>query len=384
MTDRANISGQATRIEGRRRVLHFVTGGFSGATQVAVDLALAALQSPHIEPLLVLRRKRNTEAARVQALRDQGLQVWVVPGWSHLATVWALARLCRVLRPAVLVAHGFPEHLLGRFAGLWAGLWTGLGAGVPKLVQVEHNSRERYSSWRLAQARWLSRRSAKLVAVSEGVRQRLLELGMPPALTLAIPNGIALDRFAAAGDHPFAQREAGLVMSARFARQKDQLTLIRALHLLKSRGLSPTLRLAGAGKASYRRTAEAEVAKLGLVDQVQFLGHFSQMPQLLMSQQICVLATHYEGMPLALVEGMAAGCACVASLVPGVEGLLVEGETGLLVPESDPAALANALERVLRDPLLGARLGANARERALAEHGVALMTQRYEDLFLSL
>ncbi len=380
MTDRANISGQATRIEGRRRVLHFVTGGFSGATQVAVDLALAALQSPHIEPLLVLRRKRNTEAARVQALRDQGLQVWVVPGWSHLATVWALARLCRVLRPAVLVAHGFPEHLLGRFAGLWAGL----GAGVPKLVQVEHNSRERYSSWRLAQARWLSRRSAKLVAVSEGVRQRLLELGMPPALTLAIPNGIALDRFAAACDHPFAQREAGLVMSARFARQKDQLTLIRALHLLKSRGLSPTLRLAGAGKASYRRTAEAEVAKLGLVDQVQFLGHFSQMPQLLMSQQICVLATHYEGMPLALVEGMAAGCACVASLVPGVEGLLVEGETGLLVPESDPAALANALERVLRDPLLGARLGANARERALAEHGVALMTQRYEDLFLSL
>jgi glycosyltransferase involved in cell wall biosynthesis len=376
MTDSANISRQATSMEGRRRVLHFVTGGFSGATQVAVDLALAALQSPHIEPLLVLRRKRNTEAARVQALRDQGLQVWVVPGWSHLATVWALARLCRVLRPTVLVAHGFPEHLLGRFAGLWA--------GVPKLVQVEHNSRERYSRWQLAQARWLSRRSAKLVAVSEGVRQRLLHLGMSPALTLAIPNGIALERFAAVVDHPFAEREAGLVMAARFARQKDQLTLIRALHLLKGRGLSPTLRLAGAGKASYRRAAEALVAELGLVSQVQFLGQFSQMPQLLMSQQICVLATHYEGMPLALVEGMAAGCACVASLVPGVEGLLIEGETGLLVPEADPAALADALERVLRDPLLGASLGANARQRALAEHGVALMTQRYEDLFLSL
>ena len=380
MTDRANSSRQATKNEGRRRVLHFVTGGFSGATQVAVDLALAALHSAQIEPLLVLRRKRNTDAARVQALRDQGLQVWVVPGWSHLATVWALARLCRVLRPAVLVAHGFPEHLLGRFAGLWAGLW----AGMPKLVQVEHNSRERYTRWRLAQARWLGRRSAKLVAVSEGVRQRLLELGMPPALTLAIPNGIALERFAAAADHPFAQREAGLVMSARFARQKDQLTLIRALHVLKGRGLSPTLRLAGAGKASYRLAAEALVAQLELGAQVQFLGHFSQMPQLLMSQQICVLATHYEGMPLALVEGMAAGCACVASLVPGVEGLLSEGETGLLVPEADPVALADALERVLRDPLLGARLGANARQRALAEHGVALMTQRYEDLFLSL
>lgn len=359
---------------GKRRVLHFVTGGFSGATQVALDLALAELPSPHIEPLLVLRKKRNTDPARVQALRERGLRVWVVPGWSHAATMGALRKLCLEQRPDVLVAHGFPEHLLGRWAGLWA--------GVPKLVQVEHNTRERYSRWRLWQARWLSRRSATLVGVSEGVRQRLVELGMPPALTMAIPNGIALDRFAEL--LPFAQREAAIVMSARFARQKDHLSLIRALGLLKARGLSPKLYLAGAGKASYREAAEAEVVRLGLVDQVRFLGHHAAMPALLMSTQICVLATHWEGMPLALVEGMAAGCACVASLVPGVEGLLDDGATGLLVPEADATALADALARLLRDPALAARLGAAARDRAIAAHGVALMTQRYEALFLSL
>lgn len=363
-----------TTVVPKRRVLHFVTGGFSGATQVAVDLALAELPSELIEPLLVLRKKRNTDPARVQALRERGLRVLVVPGWSHAATIWALRKLCLEQRPDVLVAHGFPEHLLGRWAGLWA--------GVRKLVQVEHNTRERYSAWRLWQARWLSRRSAKLVGVSEGVRQRLVELGMPQALTLAIPNGIALDRFVE--PLPFAERELALVMSARFARQKDQLTLIRALGLLKDRGLTPMLRLAGAGKASYRQAAEAEVARLGLVDQVRFLGHHGAMPALLMSTQICVLATHWEGMPLALVEGMAAGCACVASLVPGIEGLLDEGVTGLLVPEADAPALADALNRLLRDPALAARLGAAARERAFAEHGVALMTQRYEALLLGL
>jgi glycosyltransferase involved in cell wall biosynthesis len=358
----------------KRCVLHFVTGGFSGATQVAVDLALASLSSTAIEPLLVLRRKRNTDLARVQALRAHGLRVWVVPGWSHLATVWALRRLCQAERPEVLVAHGFPEHLLGRWAGLWA--------GVPKLVQVEHNTRERYSAWRLAQARWLAGRSARLVGVSEGVRQRLIELGMPAALTAAIPNGIELGRFAQ--PVAFEQREPAIVMSARFARQKDQLTLIRALGLLKARGLAPTLKLAGAGKASYRQAAEAEVLRLGLVGQVQFLGHHADMPGLLMSQQLFVLATHWEGMPLALVEAMAAGCACVASKVPGVEGLLDEGRTGLLVPESDAAALADAIEPLLRDPALAARLGAAARERAMAEHGLALMTQRYEALLLGL
>jgi len=358
----------------KRRVLHFVTGGFSGATQVAVDLALAELASEQLEPLLVLRKKRNTDLVRVQALRERGLQVWVLPGWSHAATIWALRKLCLEQRPDVLVAHGFPEHLLGRWAGLWA--------GVPKLVQVEHNTRERYTRWRLWQARWLSRRSAKLVGVSQGVRQRLVELDMPAELTVAIPNGIALERFVE--PLPFDQREAALVMSARFARQKDHLTLIRAMGLLKDRGLAPSLRLAGAGKASYRQAAEAEVARLGLTDQVRFLGHHAAMPALLMSTQLCVLATHWEGMPLALVEGMAAGCACVASLVPGVEGLLEEGVTGLLVAEGDASALADALERLLRDPALAARLGAAARQRALAEHGLGLMAQRYEALLLAL
>ena len=359
---------------GKRTVLHFVTGGFSGATQVAVDLALAQLQSAHIAPLLVLRRKLHTDEGRVQALRDRGLQVWVVNGWTHLSAILSLRRLCLALRPDVLIAHGFPEHLIGRHAGLWA--------GVPHLVQVEHNSRERYTPWRLAQARWLAARSAKLVGVSEGVRRRLVELGMPEAKTIAIPNGIALERFRA--PPAFAEREAGIVMSARFARQKDHLTLIRALGLLKQRGLTPQLSLAGAGKAGGRRKAQALVARLGLAGQVKFLGHHDGIPELLMSQQIFVLATHWEGMPLALVEGMAAGCACVASAAPGVEGVFEDGRSGLLVRPANPEALADTLERLLRDPALAARLGGAAREHALAEHGRELMMQRYEELLLSI
>ncbi|MFM7704517.1 MAG: hypothetical protein ACKO6D_06310, partial [Rubrivivax sp.] len=73
---------------GRRpRVLHFVTGGFSGATAVAVDLVRGSLARGRFDPLLVLRRKRSTSPERVQALRDEGLAVEVVPGFAHLATV---------------------------------------------------------------------------------------------------------------------------------------------------------------------------------------------------------------------------------------------------------------------------------------------------------
>lgn len=360
----------------QRRVLHFVTGGFSGATQVAVDLCRAAGQVDAADVLLVLRRKRNTDMRRVEALRAQGIQVEVVPGWAHLATIWALVRLCRQWRPDVLVAHGFPEHLLGRWAAKWA--------GVPAMVQVEHNSRERYTPWRRWQARQLEPLTACFIGVSEGVRQRLVEMGCPAERSLAIPNGIDLGRFATADGQDFAARQTRIVMSARFARQKDQLTLIRAVGLLRDQGLQVPLLLAGTGKTALRRVCEAEVARLSLGGQVTFLGHHADMPALLMDSMHYVLSTHWEGMPLALVEAMAAGCACIASDVSGVQGVIEHERTGLLVPESDPQALAEALARLLRDPVLSGRLAQAARAQALQAHGLPLMRERYEALFRAL
>lgn len=361
----------------RIRVLHFVTGGFSGgATQVALQLVNAARDSARIEPLLVLRRKRRTPPARVAELHDQGVPLRLVPGWSHLATVIALVKLCREFRPDVLVVHGFSEHLWGRYAGLLA--------KVPHLVHVEHNTRERYTRWRLAQTRWLARRTDRIVGCSEGVREALLALGMPPDRTMAIPNGIRLEPFAEADAHAFAARTPGIVMVARFSRQKDHATLLRAVALLGQRGLHVPLQLPGGGKALHCKPLEALAAQLGITDRVEFPGVVRDVPQRLMASRICVLSTHYEGMPLALLEGMAAGCAVVGSAVPGVREVLRDGEDGLLVPESDPVALADALERLLRHPDDAARMAKNARTAALERHGRELMNQRYEDLFLAL
>ncbi|MDD2711546.1 MAG: glycosyltransferase [Simplicispira sp.] len=358
------------------RVLHFVTGGFSGATQVALDLVAAHQASGNFQAKLVLRRKRNTDPARVQALRERGLDVDVVAGWSHAATVWQLVQLCRRYRPDLLVAHGFSEHLWGRYAGLLA--------QVPHLVHVEHNSRERYTRFRLAQARWLSRRTDALVGCSEGVRQTLLERGFPAHKTVAISNGIRLAPYLGTALLPLPERVAGIVMAARFARQKDHATLLQALALLRQRGLKPTLQLAGGGKANCLRAAQRLCAALGLQDQVQFIGFCRDVPALLMRHQICVLATHYEGMPLSLIEGMAAGCAVVGSQVVGVQEVIDHGRNGLLVAHGSAPALADALERLLRDGAAAGRLAQAARSDALALYSMERMTGGYEDLFQAL
>ena len=357
------------------RVIHFVTGGFSGgATQVAIALVNAQRAGDAIAPLLVLRRKRRGDPARIAELRDAGVPLEVVSGATHLSTVLALARLCRRWKPDVLVAHGFSEHLWGRYAGLLA--------KVPALVHVEHNTRERYTRWRLAQTRWLARRTARIVGCSEGVRQVLLGMGMPAERTIAIPNGVRVEPFAQADAHPLAAREPGIVMVARYSKQKDHATLVRAVALLRERGLSPPVLFAGAGKPAHRGPVERLVRELGLDGQVQLLGLHRDVPGLLMRHRICVLSTHYEGMPLALIEGMAAGCAVVGSAVPGVRETLRDDVDGRLVPENDPVALADVLERLLRDDAYATRLAVAARETALTRYSRERMNAAYEAMLL--
>ena len=326
-----------------------------------------------MEVALVLRRKRNTDHARVQALKDQGLDVRVVPGWSHLATIWALNRMARQYRPDVLVAHGFSEHLWGRIAGLMA--------KVPHLVQVEHNSRERYSFLRLRLARWLAQRTDAIVGVSEGVKTRLLELGFPPEKCIAIPNGVNVKQLESVTLPDWSKRRPQVIMASRFARQKDPMTLIRAMQILQHRGLVTRLSLAGLGKASLIKQCQKMTVKAGLSGSIDFLGQVAQLPELLAQHQVFVLSTHYEGMPLALIEAMVMGCACIATDVVGVREVIAHGQTGLLVPEGDAQALADAIAKLLAQPDWAEKMGLAARESVKAQFDLRLMHERYMQLF---
>lgn len=358
------------------KVLHFVTGGFSGATQVAVDLCEAAQRTPGMQVMLVLRRKRSTRMERVEALRARGLQVHVVSNWLHALTVWELRKIIRAWRPDVVFAHGFSDHIWGRQAAV--------AEGVPRIFHVEHNSRERYTRRRLRQALALAPRTQASIGVSEGVRTSLVERGFAPAQCIAIPNGIALERFPdSLLPARWQDREPAILMASRFARQKDHASLIHALALLRERGLAPTLYLAGAGSQRLLRQAQALARRLDVQAQVRFLGNVADLPERLAATQVFVLSTRWEGMPLALVEAMAAGCACIGTDVVGVREVVDPGRTGLLVPPEDAGALADALQRLLQDTAFAEQLGRAARAQALQVHGRELMWQRYRALLLA-
>jgi glycosyltransferase involved in cell wall biosynthesis len=173
-------------------------------------------------------------------------------------------------------------------------------------------------------------------------------------------------------------------MASRFAKQKDQLTLIQAMRILKEKQIQTRLSFAGLGKDRLLRHSKKISAQWGLTSQIDFLGHVSNMPALLGQHQIFVLSTHYEGMPLALIEAMASGCACIGTDVVGVREVIEPGVTGLLVPENNAPALADAIALLLKEPEKAARLGRAARATVKEHFTLQEMNENYTRLLLQL
>ena len=164
-------------------------------------------------------------------------------------------------------------------------------------------------------------------------------------------------------------------MISAFRPQKDHPTLIRALSILPE---DYRLFLAGGAETDedrkYLNDCKQLVAELGLGERVRFLGVRSDVPQLLAAADVVVLSTAYEGMPLSLLEAMAAGRPLIASDVPGVHDL-VSG-AGLLFPFGDEQRLAELIRQVCEDPSFAAEVGAKCRARA-ADYDVAETARRY-------
>jgi glycosyltransferase involved in cell wall biosynthesis len=303
-----------------------------------------------------------------------GLRTTWVDSGLKWTTLRQLAAVIAEFQPQVVVAHGNSEHLWGRQAAF--------AAGVSVVLHVEQNC-ERYPFWRRWAAQRLAARTSATVCVSRGVADHVRSLGLAGPRVEVIHNGADATRYAA-GAPPFAARSQDIVMVARFARQKDQPTLIRAARRLTDAGWTGRLLLGGDGKASHRRACEKLVAALQLGGRVEFLGRVSDPAALYHRCRAAVLSTHYEGLPLVLIDYMAAGCAALGSIAPGVTDIIEPGVNGWLFPRGDDAALARALTEVLAGGPAVEAIVARGHADTPARFSVGKMLARYEDLFNNL
>lgn len=295
--------------------------------------------------------------------------------WSLLGELRAVIRR---LRPHVVHTHA---SLAGRVAARLA--------GVPVLY-TKHNVVRIPTSAGVVPPpagpvkrvfnRWSGRLLAdRIIAVSGAVARELVEAGFDPRQVVTIPNGIDLRPFAAAGAvrrRPFGYRVG---TAARLSPQKGLDVLIEAAARVVRQ--EPRARFVIGGEGPERPRLEEMIRARGLADRVVLPGFVDDVPGFLADLDVYVLSSRYEGLPLAVLEAMAAGLPVVATDVGGVREAVVDGQTGVLVPAGDPVALAGAILELLRDPDRARALGRAGRQRAEAEFDAELMASRVTELY---
>ncbi len=335
--------------------------------------------------LLLMRRQRASgwephlaaprDSALLTRTAGEGFAVHPVAmrGTWDLASVLGLAAIMRSLKPEVVHWHAARAHAIGAMASL-------LDPGPARVLsrRVVFPVRRSVGS-RLLYALPVDR----IAAISGAVRDALVRSGVDSRKIDIVPSGIEpmprpdgtrrselrLRLGAGEGD------VAAIAVSA-LAPGKGHGDLLRAMAVAVEEAPGLKLWLAGEGPLLARLQAEARA--LGLEPSVQFLGFRTDIQALLHAADFFCLATQSEGLGSSILEAMSAGLPVVATRVGGIPEIVEEGGTGVLVPASDPAALAGAMARMAGDRGLRETMGARARERAslFSAERTAEMTDR--------
>jgi glycosyltransferase involved in cell wall biosynthesis len=285
-------------------------------------------------------------------------------------------------RIAVVHTHFLGPCLHAYLAGLPARRWA--------WVHTEHARPDvvtGYPRWLVRAARWMVPSADLLTAVAQGIAAYYREQAWAPAARVrVILNGVNVDRFAGPSDRAAMRRVIGVPPEAwvvgtvgNLRPEKNHELLLHALaHLRRD---VPEAWLVVVGGGDRRAALEALAAELGVTERVRFLGARTDAAQLFGTFDVYCLPSHFEGMPLSLLEAMAARAPIVATRVVGIQDLLVDGVTGLLSPPNDPEALAGILRRVHDDRALGAKLAEAGWQQVDTEGRLETMVQRYEQLY---
>ena len=298
-----------------------------------------------LDPLAFLRLERFMRAKRFD----------VVQTWIFAANVYGRVAARRAAIPVVIVSE------------MAVDLWKG---------RIERSIDRRLGTW-----------CDRLVGNSHAVVDFYHAIGVPEDRLAMIYSGArdeppAVDRGRVRESLGIEACAPMIVFAGRLAPQKRVDDLLKALDLLHH--VVPDARTIIAGDGPLRARLE-ETARLYRLDEsVRFLGHRDDVPSLLAAADILVLPSSYEGLPNVVLEAMRFGKPVIATAAPGTTEIVVDGETGVLVPIGDVRALAKALRDLIRDPARAAQLGLAGRARADQRFTVDTMVKQFAELYESI
>ncbi len=361
-----------------KTVIHFTdTNGFGGAEQMLLTI-LGGLDRRRWKPVLMHHGEPGAVRLEAQA-RKLGVETRAVPRMQGKRGVARLPGFVKRLRQEH--AAVFHAHLTWPLACTY-GLVGAALAGIPAIIATQHCFVPIQSRRLILMQKLVSAVVDRYIAVSEEMAR-----GLRPVCLFSrrkvqvIHNGISLLQFS---------RPAGMTLQAVPSRATGRPIVLTISRLDRPKGLSDLLAAAAlvpgsifllAGEGRERAALEEQARTLGVADRVLFLGHRDDVPDLLAACDVFVLPSHYEGLPISVLEAMAAGKPVIATAVGGTKEVVLNDDTGLLVPPRDPPALARAIRAILSDPAFAKRLASAGTLRVRSEFRAETMVERTGQLY---
>jgi glycosyltransferase involved in cell wall biosynthesis len=353
------------------RIAHIEAGRhlYGGAAQVRY--LIEGLASHGVENMLFCPAGSELGAAAPAA------QVVELPmhGELGVALLPRLARAFKRWQPDLVHVHS------RRGADLYGG-WAAALAGIPAVVTRRVDAVEP-----AALARLKYRPYRAVIALSRAIERQLRDAGIPPQRSLLIPSGVDTQRYRPdagarerlAATFGFHSDVLAVGVVAQLIERKRHTWLFALLPELSRE--FPQLRVICFGRGPLGERLRTELKRLGLTERVTLAGFRGDLPELVPGLDVLVHPAAREGLGVALLEAGSAGVPVVACDVGGVPDVVVDGETGRLVPAADAAALRRALAGLLSSATDRRRLGAAARRRIERHFGLGKLVAEHFALY---
>ena len=350
-----------------RIVYTVLNGRLAGGQVICREVMLAARSAGHQVCLVTPSNGEFTEMLEAESVPIVQLPM---ARTFHFHRAWQFGRFLQAWRADLVHCH----------AGVAGSILARLGAklaGVPLISHVHIENKFNDVLWIRRMQVWLDNMTTHLtdeiVAISEDTRRSLIRQGISSRKVRVIRNGIRVDIDANGKNVEWARaalgiKGVGLVVGtvARLCPVKGQREFILAAGQVRNKFPDATFMIVGEDlefDGNYRAELERLSERLGLDGYVQFVGFRRDASRLMHAFDLFVLPSWIEGLPVTILEAMAAGKPVIATPVGGVAELVVDGETGLLVPPRDPERLAQTITAMLQTPVVARRMGSKGFER---------------------
>ena len=357
------------------KILHIISSsGMYGAEAVILNLSRTLNEGGHRSMVGVFANASNPNLQLHQSDISEGIESHLIPckGQLDRVVLSGIRELVASTQADVVHAHGYKADVYAYLALR--------GAHMP-MVSTCHNWLDNDPLVYLYGVidRLVLRRYAAVVAVSDEVKQRLLHSGVRAAKVHQIRNGIDLRPFERAAPTLREEMHLGQVpivgLVGRLAKEKGVDIFLRAAaQVLRD---FPSAQFVVVGDGPDREQLDGLVSELKLREHVSLLGRRDDMPSVYASLDVMVSASRQEGLPMAILEGMASSKPMVATAVGDVPAVVLDGRTGVLVPAENVPLLAAAIARLLHDAALREQLGSAARELIQQEFSAGRMAAEY-------